>query len=84
VQDISVVKPKNGKSVRDHTNKIVKPTSASVTRMELRNLLENFKIDILNTVSSQIDTMKIKKKQEEENVVLAIFCHRYRKKHSEM
>jgi Fe-S-cluster-containing hydrogenase component 2 len=44
--------------------------------------LENFKIDILSTISNQLDTLKLKKKQEEE-VSLEIFCHRCRKKHSE-
>jgi hypothetical protein len=53
---------KTGKSVRDPIHKIVKPTSGGVTRIELGNLLEKFKTDILNTISSQLDTMKIKKK----------------------
>jgi hypothetical protein len=64
-----------GKSIRDPTNKIAKPTSEGVTRIELGNILENVKAYILNTISSQLDTMKIKTKQEEENVALAIFCH---------
>jgi hypothetical protein len=72
-----------GKSIRDPTNKISKPTSGGVMRIKLGNLLENFKIDILHTISSQLDTMKIKRKQEEENVTLAIFCHRCRRKHPE-
>jgi hypothetical protein len=72
-----------GKSIRDPTNRIAKPTSGGVTRIELGNLLEKFKIDILHTISSQLDTMQIKRKQEEENVVLVIFCHRCRRKHPE-
>jgi hypothetical protein len=74
---------KIGKSVRDPTNRITKSTSGGVTRIELGNLLENFKIDILNTISSQLDTIKIKRKQEEENATLAIFCPRCRKRHPE-
>ena len=74
---------KTGKSIRDPTNRIVKPTSGGVTRIELGNILEKFKTDILNTISSQLDTMKIKRKQEEENVALAIFCHQCRRKHLE-
>jgi hypothetical protein len=74
---------KMGKSIRDPTNIIVKPTSRGVTRIELGNILEKFKTYILNTITSQLDTMKIKRKQEEENVVLAIFCHQCRKKHPE-
>ena len=34
---------KTRKSVRDPTNRIVKPTSRGVTRIELGNLLEKFK-----------------------------------------
>jgi hypothetical protein len=74
---------KTGKSVRDPTNRIVKPTPGGVTRIELGNLLEKFKTDILNTISSQLDTIKIKMKQELENVALAILCHRCRRKHPE-
>jgi hypothetical protein len=66
---------KTGKSIRDPTNIIAKPTSGGVTRIELGNLLENFKTNILHTISSQLNTMQIKRKQEEENVVLSIFCH---------
>jgi hypothetical protein len=49
--------------------------------MELGNLLENFKTNILGTISSQLDTLKIKKKQEEEEATLTIFCARCRKMH---
>jgi hypothetical protein len=44
--------------------------------------LENFKTNILSTISNQLDTLKLKKKQEEE-VVFAIFCPKCRKKHPE-
>jgi hypothetical protein len=43
--------------------------------------LDNFKTDILGTLSSQLDTIKVKKKQEEENPVLSIFCSKCRKRH---
>jgi hypothetical protein len=52
-----------------------------VTREELGNLLENFKTDILGNLSSKLDTLNIKRKQEEENAILSIFCPRCRKKH---
>jgi hypothetical protein len=74
---------KTGKSIRDPTNRIAKPTSEGVTRIELGNLLENFKTYILHTISSQLDTMQIKRKQEEEKDRLAIFCHQFRRKHPE-
>ena len=47
--------------------------------MELGNLLENFKKDILGTISSQLDTLNIKLKLEGE--ALSIFCAKCRKKH---
>jgi len=37
--------------------------------------LENFKIDILSTLGSQINTLKAKKKQEEQNEALTICFH---------
>jgi hypothetical protein len=49
--------------VREFVNKNTKvPTFGGVTRIKLGNLLENFKIDILGTIGSQLDTLKIKKK----------------------
>jgi hypothetical protein len=74
---------KIGKSIRDPTKRIAKLTSGGVTRIELGNLLEKFKTDILHTISSQLDTIQIKRKQEEENVALEIFCHQCRRKHPE-
>jgi hypothetical protein len=52
---------KNAKSVRELVNKNTKvPTSGGVTRIELGNLLEKFKTNILGTIGSQLDTLKIK------------------------
>ena len=53
-------KAKHGKSVRD--TRVNKSASGGVTRVELGNLLENFKTDILGTLSSQLDTIKVKKR----------------------
>jgi len=73
---------KTVKSMREPINKNTKvPTSGGVTRIELGNLLENFKIDILGTIGSQLDTLKIKKNKEEENPVLSIFCPKCSKRH---
>ena len=60
-----------------------KPASTIFTRVELGNLLEDFKTDILNTMGNQRDTMKHKKKQEDERAAMAIFCPRCRQKHME-
>ena len=72
-------KAKNGKGIRD--TRINKLTLGGVTRIELGNLQENFKNGILSTLSSQLDTIKTKKKQDEENAILNIFCSRCRKRH---
>jgi hypothetical protein len=74
---------KIGKNVQDPYNEILKLVSVGgITREEIGNLLENFKIDILSTIGSQLDTLKIKKKQEEENVAMSIYCPRCRRNHS--
>ena len=60
-----------------------KTTASAITRVELGNLLENSKIGILNTISDQLDTMKIKEKQEVEKVAMGIFCSKCSHKHAE-
>jgi hypothetical protein len=56
-------------------------TNEGVTQAEVGNLLENFKTDILSTLTTQLVVLQDKKKQEEVKKTLAIFCHRCRKKH---
>ena len=75
-------KAKNGKGIGD--TRINKSALGGVTRVELGNLLENFKTNILSTLSSQLDTIKTKLKQDEENAILTIFCSKCRKRHSLM
>eukprot|EP00253_Pinus_taeda_P019887 PITA_19887 len=58
-------KAKMGK--RTLSSKVTKSASASVTRAEIGNLLEEFKTDLLSTIGNQIDTLKAKKKQEAED-----------------
>jgi hypothetical protein len=43
--------------------------------------LDNFKTYILSSLGSQLDTLKIKQKQEVENVALSVYCPKCRKKH---
>ena len=38
------------------------PSSSRITRVELGNLLENFKIDILGEMGSQLDALQEKKR----------------------
>jgi hypothetical protein len=54
-----------GKGFLDPYSRKAKGVSfGGITRMEIGNLLENFKIDILSRIGSQLDTLNIKKKQE--------------------
>jgi hypothetical protein len=74
---------KTGKNVQDPYNRSLKPiSSGGITRVEIGNLLEKFKTNILSTIGSQLDTLKLKKKQEEENAIIRIYCPRCRRKHS--
>ena len=73
-QKYSCSKSKHGKGVR-----AIKSAGGGVTRTELGSLLDNFKTYILGTLSSQIDSMNIKKKFEDE--ALTIFCSRCKKRH---
>jgi len=57
-------------------------STEGVTRVELGNLLENFKTDILGTLTTQLDIVQAKQKQVEAEQNLEIFCPRCRKKHS--
>ena len=59
-----------------------KISSGDITHAEINNLLEDFKTDILGTLTTQFDIMQAKQKQVEEEKNLAIFCPRCRKKHS--
>ena len=70
-------------SLRDNASRNQKPASTTITRVELGNLLEDFKTDILNTIGNQLDTMKHKKKQEDERATMEISCPRSRQKHME-
>ena len=49
--------------------------------MELDNLLENFKTDILGATSSRLDALQAKKRQDEEQATMSIFHPRRTKKH---
>ena len=45
-------------------------------------MLDEFKIDILGSLSEQIDTLKLQNKKKSETDSLAIFCPKCRKKHA--
>jgi len=48
-------------------------TSGSVTRAKVGNILENFKTDILSTLTTQLDVLQVKQKQAEAEQSLVIF-----------
>ena len=58
-----------GKNFREPYSRNVRgnvSSSGGVTRMELGNLLENFKTNILGAMGSQLDALQYKKMQDEE------------------
>ena len=59
------------------------PISRGVTRVELGNLLENFKTDILGEMGSQLDVLQAKKRQDKEWAAMSILCPRCRTKHTQ-
>ena len=68
--------------VQDPSLWIQNSTNGGVTRAEIKNLFEYFKIDLLSTLSTQITTVQVKKAQAEAEAALAIFCPRCKNKHS--
>ena len=55
---------KVGKNFQDPYSRNVRgnlPSSGGVTRVDLGNLLENFKTDILGEMGSQLDSLQAKK-----------------------
>eukprot|EP00253_Pinus_taeda_P025658 PITA_25658 len=57
-------------------------SAEGIMRAEIGNLLENFKTDILGTLTTQFDIMQAKQKQVEVEQNLAIFYSQCRSKHS--
>ena len=49
------------------------PSSGGVTRVELGNMLETFKTDILGEMGSRLDDLQAKKRQDEEREAMSIF-----------
>ena len=72
-----------GGSPRDPLlSRINKSAIGIVSSVEIGNLLDTFKIDILGSVSEQIDTLKIKNKKNSENAALSIINPKRQKKHA--
>ena len=62
------------KKGRGHQATVVKSSTSGVSRMEITNLLSDFKQDIINNMATQLDTMQARKKHEEAKTILAKFC----------
>lgn len=79
---ISRGKSRVGINTRDYVfSRVNKSASGTVSREEIGNFLDEFKTDILESLSEQIDTLKLKNKQRDESDALSILCPKSRKKH---
>ena len=58
---------RSGRGIQDTINRTTKTTREGVSRVEIGNLLEGFKTDILSSLSSQLDVLQAKKRKEEED-----------------
>jgi len=69
------------KKGRSSQLKVNPSSSNSSIKGEIGNMLEDFKSEMLQTLALQMDTMHIKRKQEEAKRALAIFCPRCTMRH---
>lgn len=58
-----------------------KVSGGGVTKAKIGNLLDSLRIDILSTLSEQMDTLQIKQQQLELERTMVVFCPTCRKKH---
>ena len=65
----------------NETNWIEKSSDGGATQEEIGNLLLNFKIEMMSSISSKIDVLRAKQKQAVEDLTLDVFCPRCRKNH---
>ena len=65
---------RNSNSVQDTFTRNSRLTSTRLTQVELGNLLDDFKTNILGSLASQIDTIQLKQKQANQEKELAFFC----------
>ena len=57
-------------------------SSNSYIKGEIGNMLEDFKSEMLKTLALKLDTLNIKRKQEEAEIALAIFYPRCTRRHT--
>ena len=68
-KNYSISRGEVGKNFREPYSRNVRgniPSLGGLTRVELGKLLENFKIDILGAMGSQLDALQDKKRKDEE------------------
>lgn len=77
-KNLSRISRKKGRGSQTVAN-----SSSSNTSMkgEIGNMLEDFKSEMLQTLALQMDTIHIKRKQEEAERALAILCPRCTRRH---
>jgi len=56
--------------------------SSTLSKNEFANQMEDFKREVRQFLTMQLDTLQIQRKQEEAKRALAIFCPRCTRKHS--
>ena len=69
---------KKGRGLRDLPHK--SNGRLGVSRMELSNLLSNFKKEIINDVATQFNTIKAQRKNDEVDAMLTEYCPHFREK----
>ena len=57
-------------------------SNGGASHAEIGNLLENFKTEMMSSISSKIDVLRVKQKQAIEDLTLGVFYPRCRKNHS--
>ena len=58
-----------------------KSSSGGATQEEIGNLLEKFKIEMMSSLSSELDILREKKRKVVEDLTLSVFYPRCKKKH---
>ena len=81
-QKYSIGRARKGK--RDITSKTTKSATRSISRAKFGSLLEDFKSDLLSTLGTEVEVLKTKKiqeQQDQQDQALSIFFPNCRKKH---
>ena len=68
------------KKVQGPYSTVTKGISQDISKLEISNLLSNFKQDIINDVATHLDTMTTKKKHAEAKLQLDKYCPHFWKR----